>query len=135
MNCLRCNTPNEDGAKFCKNCGMDLTYNPSTTNSSAIDRQNLIYLLIVMSWEYFTWLIWFAIQKVIVPRFYSTDGVTNWDEANKLYKTLGWTVDIISILVLLVFSIIIKNRTARIFLIIFTVLRIAMLIGYRLFDQ
>jgi hypothetical protein len=35
MNCLRCNTPNEEGAKFCKNCGMDLTYTPFQENKNS----------------------------------------------------------------------------------------------------
>ena len=133
MNCLRCNTQNEEGAKFCKSCGMDLSYVPAENTGKP--NQSLTYLLIIMSWEYFTWLIWFLIQKVIVPKFYQTDGTTDWSKADKLYKVTGWTTDIISIFVLLVFSIIIKNKTGRIFLIIFTIIRICMLLGYRVFDK
>ena len=35
MNCLRCNTENEEGVKFCKNCGMDMTYTPSKENTNS----------------------------------------------------------------------------------------------------
>jgi hypothetical protein len=133
MNCLRCNTSNEEGAKFCKNCGMDLTYLPATKDENTI--KSITYILIVMSFEYFSWLIWFAIQKVIVPQFYQKDGSTDWDAANKLYKTIGWSVDILSILVLIIFTMLIKNKTARIFLIIFALVRIGLLLGYRVFVQ
>lgn len=135
MNCLRCNTPNEDGAKFCKNCGMDLTYNPALAKSNSIDSQSLIYVLIALSWEYIGWIIWFLIQKVIVPKFYTTDGIVQWEKANKIYNTVGWSVDILSILVFLVLSIVVKNKTARILLIVFAVLRVGFLLSYRVFTN
>ncbi len=46
MNCLRCNTQNEEVAKFCKNCGMDMSYTPSikNTNSKSSDTFLIIYI-------------------------------------------------------------------------------------------
>ncbi len=133
MNCLRCNTPNEEGAKFCKNCGFDMTYVPNaqTTNSN----QSINYVLIAVSFQYFVWTLWFILEKVIVPKFYKKDGITDWDKVQTIYKPFGWTTDIAAILVLLIFAIIVKNKTAKIFLFIFTFLRIVFVIGYRLLDQ
>lgn len=133
MNCLRCNTPNEEGAKFCKNCGMDLTYIPTTENGNS--NQTISQLLLLMGIEYFIYLGWFVLQKAIVPMFFKKDGTTDWDKVSPIYKYFGWTTDILSVLALLIFSIIVKNKKARIFLIIFLVLRIVFLIGYRVFDQ
>jgi hypothetical protein len=49
MNCLRCNTENEEGVKFCKNCGMDMTYTPSkeNTNSKLSDTFLIVFVSIV----------------------------------------------------------------------------------------
>lgn len=129
MNCLRCNTPNEDGAKFCKSCGMDLNYVPSSKNENS--NQTVSQLLLLMGIEYFIYLGWFILQKAIIPIFFKDD----YDKISPIYKYLGWTTDIISVLALLIFAIIVKNKNARIFLIIFLILRIVFLVGYRVFDN
>ena len=59
----------------------------------------------------------------------------DWDKVSPIYKYFGWTTDILSVIVLLIFAIIVKNKNARIFLIIFLVLRIVFLIGYRVFEN
>ncbi len=133
MNCLRCNTPNEEGAKFCKNCGMDMTYTPSNENTNS--NQTINQLLLLMGIEYFISLCWFILQKAIVPIFFKKDDIVDWDKVSPIYKYFGWTTDILSVIVLLIFAIIIKNKNARIFLIIFLVLRVIFLIGYRVFDN
>ena len=133
MNCLRCNTPNEEGAKFCKNCGMDMTYTPSKENANS--NQTVNQLLLLMGIEYFIYLGWFILQKAIVPIFFKKDDIVDWDKVSPIYKYFGWTTDILSVIVLLIFAIIVKNKNARIFLIIFLVLRIIFLIGYRVFEE
>lgn len=127
MNCLRCNTPNEEGAKFCKNCGMDMTYTPSRENTNS--NQTINQLLLLVGIEYFILLGWFILQKAIIPIFFKYD----YDKISPIYKYFGWTTNILSVIALLIFAIIIKNKNARIFLIIFLVLRVIFLIGYRVF--
>ena len=63
MNCLRCNTENEEGAKFCKNCGMDMTYTPSNENSNSTSSDKLLitYLCIY----FFVFISTFAIDKLV----------------------------------------------------------------------
>jgi hypothetical protein len=63
MNCLRCNTENEEGAKFCKNCGMDMTYTPSNENlnSTSSDKLLITYLCIA----FFVFISVFAIDKLV----------------------------------------------------------------------
>jgi hypothetical protein len=133
MNCLRCNTENEEGVKFCKNCGMDMTYTPLKENTNS--NQTVNQLLLLMGIEYFIFSGWFILQKAIVPIFFKKDDIVDWDKVSPIYKYFGWTTDILSVIVLLIFAIIIKNKNARIFLIIFLVLRIIFLIGYRVFDE
>ena len=133
MNCLRCNTQNEEGAKFCKSCGMDLNYVPSINNENSNKTVN--QLLLLMGLEYFIYLGWFILQKGIVPLFFKKDGIVDWDKVSPIYKYFGWTTDILSVLILLIFAIIIRNKNARIFLIIFLILRVVFLVGYRVFDQ
>jgi hypothetical protein len=63
MNCLRCNTENEEGVKFCKNCGMDMTYTPSNENSNSTlsDKLLITYLCIA----FFVFISTFAIDKLV----------------------------------------------------------------------
>ena len=63
MNCLRCNTPNEDGAKFCKNCGMDMTYTPSNENSNSASSDKLLFTYVCIS--FFVFISIFAIDKLV----------------------------------------------------------------------
>jgi uncharacterized membrane protein YvbJ len=133
MNCLRCNTQNEEGAKFCKSCGMDLAYLPPVENQKG--NQTINQLLLLMGIEYLFSIGWLILQKGIVPLFYKKDGIVEWEKVSPIYKYFGWTTDILSIIVLLIFTIIIRNKNARIFLITFLVLRIIFLVSYRLFDE
>jgi len=63
MNCLRCNTPNEDGAKFCKNCGMDITYTPSNENSNSASSDKLLITYLCIA--FFAFISAFAIDKLV----------------------------------------------------------------------
>jgi uncharacterized membrane protein YvbJ len=129
MNCLRCNTENQEGARFCKNCGMDLTYMPSNQNSNSNQTVNQMLLLVGIQYFIQSW--WFIVQKAIVPMFLKED----YYKISSIYKYFGWTTDIILILTLLVIAIIVKNKNARIFLIIFLILQIIFLVGYRIFNE
>lgn len=128
MNCLRCNTENEEGAKFCKNCGMDMTYTPSNENITS--NQTINQLLILLGLQAFISICYFILY-VIRPIFFED----NWETMNSIYDYSGWISDILSILAFLIFSILTKHKNVRIFLIIFLVIRIVLLIGYRVYDK
>ena len=49
MNCLQCNTLNEEGAKFCKNCGIDMTYTPSNENKTSKSSDILLMTYLCMA--------------------------------------------------------------------------------------
>lgn len=127
INCLRCNTQNDFGAKFCKNCGIDLKYVPSSENGNS--NQTVNQLLLLMGIEYLIYLGWFILQIVIIPIFFEDE---NWDQA-AIYTSYRWTTEIISILILLMFAIIVKNKNARLFLIIFLTMKIIFFVGLRIF--
>jgi hypothetical protein len=133
MNCLRCNAPNELGAKFCRNCGAELGFAPISQIKN--QSQTINQLLFLIGIEYFNYLGWFILQKAIVPIFFKKDDVVEWDIVSPIYKYFGWFTDALSLIALLVFSIIVKNQNAKIFLIIVLLLRIIFLIGYRVFDE
>lgn len=100
MNCLRCNTPNEEGAKFCKNCGMDMTYTPSneSTNSKSSDT----FLIIFISIAFISAIAQFAIQKL----------VDNWYESpTKYIQASLWLLQNLSFLLI---PLAIKNKTLKI---------------------
>ncbi|MGZ4000085.1 MAG: zinc-ribbon domain-containing protein [Mucilaginibacter sp.] len=123
MNCPKCDALNEGDAKFCRNCGADLTAASGQGSS-----KDLMYVLIFLSWEYFIYLVWFVLQKGIVPILTRRDNMG----AFSLYRIFGWAEDIVSIVLLIVFMALVKNRTAKILFVVFLVVRIIMLIGYRI---
>jgi hypothetical protein len=73
MNCLRCNKQNEEGANFCKNCGMDITYTPSKENSNSKSSDALLIIYICIPFIYAV--AFFAIEKL----------VDNWYESPTKY--------------------------------------------------
>lgn len=127
MNCLRCSTPNEVGAKFCKNCGMDLNLSPSTEIENS--NQTVNQLLILMGIDYAIYLGWFILQKVIYPIFLKNDNTL----ISPVYKYFGWFTDVITILAFVAFANIVKNERARLVIIIFLILKIIFIIGYKVF--
>jgi len=123
MNCLRCKTPNEEGAKFCKNCGMDMSYTPSNDNTNS--NQTINQLLILLGLSSF-----FSIIYLILNL-----GVRKFDWGYQIYDYVGWATNIISILTFLVFAIITKHKSTRVFLIIFLLIEIIQLVVYRVLDK
>jgi len=123
MNCLRCNTPNEEVAKFCKNCGMDMTYTPSNQNTNS--NQTINQLLILLGLNAF-----FSICYLIL-----NFGVRKFEWDFKIFTYVGWTTNIISILLLLVFVIITKHKNTRVFLIIFLLIETIKPVFYGVLDK
>lgn len=110
MNCLRCNTPNEEGAKFCKNCGMDMNYTPSNenTNSTSSDKLLITYLCI----SFFAFISGFAIDK-LVEDSYS-------DSTRYIQYTLWMVMNLSMILIPLS----IKNKSLKIVGLILTLIMV-----------
>ena len=123
MNCPKCNALNESYAKFCRNCGTDLT-----AASGQGSNKDLMYVLLFLSWEYFIYVGWFIAQKVIVPMLAGNAHTRSYD----VYEIVGWTDDILSIIILIIFTTLVRNKTAKILFIVCMIIRIIMLIGYRI---
>lgn len=62
MNCLRCNIENEEGVKFCKNCGMDMAYIPSKENKNS--KSSDTFLIICIAIAFVSAIAQFTIQKL-----------------------------------------------------------------------
>ena len=70
MNCIRCNTPNEEEAKFCKSCGMDMTFTPSNDNKNSKSSDILLIIYLCMA------IVLLAARLVIDELFYDYE-ITN----------------------------------------------------------
>ena len=125
MQCLRCNTDNEEGARFCKNCGTDLWYKPAAAVKDNGASQSMMYVLILLGWDYFKAIGWLLVRKL------ST--VADFTRLSLIYNVTNWIFDGVSLVLLIVFSILVKNNTARIFLIIFTVLHFLLMLSVHFF--
>lgn len=108
MNCLRCNTPNEEGAKFCKNCGMDMTYTPSNedTDSKSSDKLLIIYLCIT----FFILVSAIAIEKL----------VDDWYQGSAKY--IRGSLWVLSSLSMILIPLSIKNKSLKIIGLILTII-------------
>jgi len=129
MYCPKCNALNEESAKFCRNCGAELSGTAGTGTASS--NKDLMYVLYFLGWEYLVYMGWFLLQKAIVPMLVKRDNLG----AMSIYRIFGWAEDLLSILLLIVFMILVQNKTAKIFFVVFLVIRIIMLIGYRVVSQ
>lgn len=101
MNCLRCNTKNEDGAKFCKNCGMNMNYTPSNEHTESKSSDNLLFIYLCLFF-----VIGFVAQTAIEK------SVDNWYESpTKYIRSSLW---ILTNLSLILIPLAIKNKTLKI---------------------
>lgn len=100
MNCLRCNTENEEGVKFCKNCGMNMTYTPSKENTNS--KLSDTFLIVFISIAFVCAIAQFAIQKL----------VDNWYESPAKYIQFSlWLLQNLSFIII---PLSIKNKTIKI---------------------
>ena len=110
MNCLRCNTPNEEGAKFCRNCGMDMSYTPSKENVNSKSADTL--LIIFISIAFISAIAQFAIQKL----------VDNWYESpTKYIQGSLWLLQNLSFILI---PLSMKNKNLKIVGLIITVIMV-----------
>lgn len=131
MVCNNCKVLNEDNTTVCKSCGGVLSIKNISSNAEVA--QSLNYLLILISWDYFIGIAWYYIQKVYIPQIYYNGSQSSFSEYD-LYKVIGWSMDLISILLLFIFFLLSKVKTVRAFLIVFLIIKVALIIGYRLIN-
>lgn len=128
MNCPRCYTANEPEARFCRNCGADMA--GALAAPATASNKDLMLVLFVLGFDYLFSVIWFILQRIIAPGMYKSGTQTT---LYRIYDIVGWTEDILCIIIMLVCAILVKPQTAKILLIVFMLIRIVTFIGYRVF--
>ena len=111
MNCLRCNTENDQSTKFCKNCGANLQPKPivpQNTNSKLSDILLIIYIGIYL----ITTLMQFLLQE-LNPSYYR--------DTNRYLIGMIWIIQNLSFILV---PLSIKNQLMKILGIIFSSLLI-----------
>nr|WP_294859728.1 hypothetical protein [uncultured Fluviicola sp.] len=111
---------------------IELSDSAKTDGQKAI--KTVYQLLILMGIEYVISIGWFILQKIVIPVFFEKRGDTDWKKIGLLYKNFGWTTDILSVIAILIFSIVIPNKIARIFLFVFLGLKIIFIVSYRILE-
>ena len=130
MNCYRCQTENEPGAHYCRQCGADLWVSPEQKDDGS--RKGLMYVLIVMGWDYFTYLIWLVIPKLVtMTASRNLSGFTNGTRITSIFSVIRWSTGTISLLLMIVFAILCTNIRARVCLIVFAAIRLFLLLYYQ----
>lgn len=127
MNCTKCNTPNAPEARFCKNCGANMV---SPELQAQTDNQTIKSLLILIGIDYLLSTVMFLIQKLVTP--YISESGGDFSRIDLIYKVYGWTSDVVSLAAMIFFLATIKNNMVKTALIVFIMLRIIFMIGYRL---
>lgn len=119
MNCLHCHAPNEDGAKFCKDCGKNLSIPPLTENlnSKFSDNMLLVFLVVTFALSVFQ----FAIEKL----------VDNLYESKLMY--IQRSLFIIKNVCFILIPLSIRNQTIKIIGIVVTVILIVYWVSNHIF--
>jgi hypothetical protein len=125
MDCIKCNAANLPEARFCANCGSELLPAPLQAKS---DEHTIKSLIVIIGLDYLGSIILFLIQKLLVPAMHQNEGISN---LSLIYEYYGWTMDIVTIGALLFFLATIKNNYVKTALIVFLILRIIFILGYR----
>lgn len=125
MNCNRCSTPNAEEARFCKNCGVNLTYTPPQT--VAVESNSTKYLLILLTWFLAENILFLVLNKVVTSNM-------NTFDVSKIYSLAGWVTGLITIGLAVALAIAVKNKTIRLFFIAYAIVQVFSLLLYRVFN-
>jgi hypothetical protein len=125
MTCVQCNSLFSTTDNFCRNCGSPIKYASPQTSSHEDDKQAVTLLLIYMCWGFFVSLLYLFINKVAMR------GTETFNRA-KIYEVLSWGTQLSSLLMLIIFSIIVRSNRVRTFLIIFAAAELLVIAGYRI---
>ena len=106
MNCLRCNSSNQEGSKYCKNCGSSMYYLPSGENSNS--KLSDILLIIYIGIMLITVVSGYMIE-ILVPNWY--------ESPTKYFRSILW---ILSNSCSILIPLSIRNKTLKIIGIIIT---------------
>jgi hypothetical protein len=124
MNCSRCNTPNEAGVKFCRNCGKDLSV---ITNQSSNPKTSINVLTAFVGFTVFYTLYYVVIVKYILEPIIKRN-TGDFTSMSMVYDISHWVLSTMEFLFILALALIVKQKTAKTLLIIFVVLRFIALI-------
>ena len=94
------------------------------------DNQTIKSLLILIGIDYLLSTVMFLIQKLVTP--YISENGGDFSRIDLIYKVYGWTSDVVSLAAMIFFLATIKHNMVKTALIVFIMLRIIFMIGYRL---
>lgn len=143
MNCQQCNCPNQLDARYCKNCGTLLNYNlqPSNPylyadsynpapNAEPANEPSLKYFYIILYFGIFCNLISLLINKIVVPAI--MDSSRGFGETMSLvYGIFGWSTTILNAILITLCAVLVKNKSARTFFIIYAIISVILFLAFR----
>lgn len=124
MSCLDCNTQNENSARFCENCGMDINHNTAVKNKG--DKKSDIFLTVFIIASIF-----FEIIIQLIDFIVRIDHMFGNDDKQMVF--IVRTIRIISYLIWLLLPLSIKNRRLRIISLVLTSIFVAYRAGYLIY--
>lgn len=124
MSCLDCNTQNENSARFCENCGMDINHNTAVKNKG--DKKSDIFLTVFIIASIF-----FEIIIQLIDFIVRIDHMFGNDDKQMVF--IVRTIRIISYLIWLLLPLSIKNRRLRIIGLVLTSIFVAYRAGYLIY--
>lgn len=143
MNCQQCNCPNQPDARFCKNCGTILNYNlqPSnpylhtnylglTPDAPVQNEPTLKYFYILLSFDIFRSFLWLIINVVFIRVWQKSSS----DNFSWIYEVYSWGMNIILVILIILFAVLIKNKSAKIFIILYGVISLLLVLGFRFWN-
>lgn len=110
MNCSRCGTSNDNTAKYCRNCGTELTIFPEQVKADSRSTSHLILIFLCITFA--GSMTQFAIQRL----------VNNWYESPvRIVQGILWLVQNVSFILL---PLAIRDKNLRIIGLVITIIMI-----------
>jgi hypothetical protein len=128
MNCPYCNTPVSPHARFCTNCGSQIPA-PQTQSVQHLGN-DIVLLLSYIGWQYITYIAYVFINSVVRKKL-----LGNYEDLGRFYRITDWIISGIDVILILLISILLKNKLAKTLCFIFLALRILIVVYYQFFND
>ncbi|MEO5642054.1 MAG: hypothetical protein ABIQ40_10170 [Bacteroidia bacterium] len=101
-----------------------------TPDAPVQNEPTLKYFYILLSFDIFRSFLWLIINVVFIRVWQKSSS----DNFSWIYEVYSWGMNIILVILIILFAVLIKNKSAKIFIILYGVISLLLVLGFRFWN-